>query len=139
MIVCSVTFLAMYNLRLKSKKVCSGLFLATKTCFTKGSVSEAIRPGIERFTGAFLQPSNLSPCFLIFSSKVEIQKSRWFCFCGKKILPTAYSPASGNSKSQTAWKKSWGTSIKIPAPSPVLPSALTAPLCSKRSRISNAL
>jgi len=54
-------------------------------------------------------------------------------------MPTAYSFAFGKLKSHCFLKKSWGISIKIPAPSPVLPSELTAPLCSRHVRIFNAL
>ena len=54
-------------------------------------------------------------------------------------MPTAYSPGSGKSKLHSLEKNLCGISIKIPAPSPVLPSELTAPRCSKQVKILRAL
>ena len=58
---------------------------------------------------------------------------------GRKVIPTAYSFIFGSLKSHLLMKKSCGISINIPAPSPVFPSELTAPLCSSLHSISKAL
>ena len=68
-----------------------------------------------------------------------MQWVRWFIFWGRKTMPSAYFLDSGSSKANTSLKKSCGMSISIPAPSPVLPSALTAPRCSSFTKISSAL
>ena len=72
-------------------------------------------------------------------SKVALQKTTWLVLFGKKTIPTAYSFGSGISKAHTFLKKICGISNRIPAPSPVLPSELTAPRCSNFIKISSAL
>ena len=68
-----------------------------------------------------------------------MQISISFFLEGRNVIPTAYSFIFGILKLHLSKKKSWGISINIPAPSPVFPSELTAPLCSSLHNMSKAL
>ena len=50
---------------------------------------------------------------------------------GRKIMPAAYSPTGGSSKSTTARRKASGICVRMPAPSPVPASEPIAPRCSR--------
>ncbi len=103
---CSAIFLAAKSFALNSFSVKSCPFLETKTCLTVGSFSAAISPKFSTSTGTSLQPKTFKFWSLIVASNALIQKETWFLLFGKKTIPTAYSRASGISKSQTFLKKS---------------------------------
>ena len=110
-----------------------------KTCLMVGCDFDAISPTTFEFVGTSLHPNKSSPCLLISFSKLFIHWLAWLVFWGRKTIPTEYWPGWGKSNGHSFTKKSCGISIKIPAPSPVLPSALTAPLCSRHVKILRAL
>ena len=98
------------------------------TCLISGSVARASLPRIEELTGTLRRCINVNPS----RSTSSIRMLR-MCFCsssslGKKISPVPYFPFSGTGIPCNRMN-SCGICNMIPAPSPVLLSAPSAPRC----------
>ncbi len=115
-----------------------------KSCSMWGSEAAAVGPMSAPFgsCGSLRQPMSFCPCSWMIRSNHSRHNSRCGESVGKKTFPTPYFPGSGSetpsSSFTTRLKNSWGSAVRIPAPSPVLDSHPQAPRCSICRRIRSA-
>ena len=108
------------------------------TCLMSGSVANASLPSIDELTGTLRRCINVKPSRSI-SSIITLS----ICDCsfssfGKNINPVPYFPFSGTGI-PCSKINSCGICKRMPAPSPVFPSAPSAPLCRMFSSTFSAL
>ena len=97
-----------------------------KICLISGSAVSAASPKISGHVGTFLRCINVSPSFSI-SSMMMLRIASWsFLSLGRNRIPVPYRPFSGTGI-PCSKINSWGICNMIPAPSPVLLSAPSAP------------
>ncbi len=107
----------------------------TNTCSIPGSVASARSPQADGSTGTVRQPATSSSTraisSLIIARAASAVRLSWL----RNTLPAAKrSLISKPHSSPTARKNPVGDFISSPQPSPVLPSAATAPRCVRRAR-----
>ena len=81
-------------------------------------------------TGTSRQPSSTWPSSTMVWATIRSMSARWRASCGMKMWAIAYWPGSGRAKpsrSASAEKNLCGICTSMPAPSPILGSAPTAP------------
>ena len=98
----------------------------TKICLISGSVASASFPSMSLFTGTFRRCIRVRPSFSISSIIILRMAERCASSLGRKTRPVPYFPFSGTGIPCNKIN-SWGIWSKIPAPSPVLLSAPSAP------------
>ncbi len=105
----------------------------TMTCSMRGSDANAEEPSTEVSSGTLRQPAtprvSRSMCF----SRIFRERLAWASSWLRNTMPTANCSSSRMpSSAATARKNERGKDIRTPQPSPVLPSASTAPRCVMR-------
>ena len=115
--------------------------LPTKPCQMLGIQAMALWPSTSGQVGTSRQPKKGSPSFLQTISNNFLAWLRLSSSCGKKNIPMPYSrslPISRPSSAAAFWKNLSLICVKIPTPSPVLPSASLPARCSRCSTICSA-
>ena len=138
---CSKILLTIYNLRSNSRPFSNSEGFLINACIIQGIHSTALCPNTSGLVGTSLQPRNERPSFSTMISNIFLAWFLWSSSCGKKNIPTPYSLSSPIKMPRvfvTFVKNLCGICVKIPTPSPVLPSASLPALCSKFSTIFNA-
>ena len=119
----SILFLIIYRVR---SKFSVSVEPVMNTCLILGSVPNASFPRIDELTGTLRKCIRFKPSRSISSI---MMLSMWDCSCpslGRKTSPVPYFPFSGTGM-PCRRMNSWGICSMIPAPSPVLLSAPSAP------------
>ena len=115
--------------------------LPTKPCQMLGIQAMALWPSTSGQVRTSRQPKKGSPSFLQTISNNFLAWLRLSSSCGKKNIPMPYSrslPISRPSSAAAFWKNLSLICVKIPTPSPVLPSASLPARCSRCSTICSA-
>ena len=119
----SILFLIIYSLR---SAVSLSANPVMKICLMSGSLARAASPRISGQVGTLRRCISVSPSFSI-SSIMMLSMADWsFASLGRKSSPVPYFPFSGTGM-PCSRINSWGICSMIPAPSPVLLSAPSAP------------
>ena len=120
-----------------SSNTCWSSHPVMNTCLISGSVSRASFPKMSVLTGILRRCIKVNPSFSI--SSIMILRIAECCFSsfGKKTSPVPYLPFSGTGM-PCSKINSCGICNRMPAPSPVLLSAPSAPRCRMFSNILRA-
>ena len=113
----------------------------TKPCQMLGMQARALWPSTSGSVGTSRQPKKGRPSFLHTISNSFLAWLRRSSSCGKKNMPTPYSrsrPKVMPSSAAAFWKNVSLICVRMPTPSPVLPSASLPARCSRCSTICSA-
>ena len=111
-----------------SSSSCWSLQPMMNICLISGSVACASFPKISVWTGTLRKCIKVNPSFSISSMRILRMLACCSSSLGRKISPVPYLPFSGTGI-PCRRMNSCGICNKIPAPSPVLLSAPSAPRC----------
>ena len=123
-----------YSFRSKAAESGMPAALPTKNCRMTGCRVRASQPICVSSTGTSRQPRKRCPSASTVSRMTVSHSVRFFRSCGRKTMPTPYSPSFG-SATPSEWaclrKKASGIWNWMPEPSPVSGSQHSAPRCSR--------
>ena len=140
---CSNTRRTTYRRRSKAMPLLTSRpALPTKPCQMLGIQARALAGPRRSVTGTSRQPKNCRPSFCRHDLKQLFGLIALSSSCGKKNMPMPYSrsfPRVMPSSAATFWRKNLSLiCVRMPTPSPVLPSASLPARCSRCSTICSA-